>query len=123
MLPPDVEVRRADSADLIAFYGKLPAVSCKAWVARWKGETVCCAGVAYEDIGPVAFSDMKPGIKAPPIKIWRTAKYLLEEMRASGLPLIVELNRRKHNSEEFLKSLGFMVMRTEGNCILLGFER
>lgn len=105
---PDVVIRRATAEDIGAFYGQAIRPSVKAWVALWKGEVACIAGIAFEENGEVAFSDVKPSIDAPKITIWRTAKALLEEMKAKGLPLIVPLDRRRDKTEKFLMSLGLV---------------
>jgi hypothetical protein len=121
MSNPDVEIRRATQEDLDAFYGKAVRPSCKAWIAFWKGEAACVAGISLERVGPVAFSDVKPGIDAPTITIWRTAKAMLDEMRERKLPLIVGLERCKPNSAKFLRSLGFTVLRIDEDEIVMGF--
>jgi len=118
MLPPDVEVRRADSADLEAFYGRDVRPSVKAWIALWRGEPSCIAGIAFEEAGFVAFCDVRPGLKASPIKIWRTAKYILDEMLGKGLPLITQLNTSIDKSEKFLQSLGFEIVQAEDGHVL-----
>ena len=118
----DVLIRRASKEDLEAFYGKAARPSCKAWIAFYKGEPACVAGIALERIGPVAFSDVKPGVDAPPITIWRTAKKMLDEMRERKLPLIVGINKCKPNSEKFLRSLGFVALGEHGGELIMGIR-
>lgn len=119
---PDVIIRRATKEDLEAFYGRENRPSCKAWIAFWKGEAACVAGIALERIGPVAFSDVKPGINAPTITIWRTAKVMLEEMRKREVPLIVGVNKCVPNSYRFLKSLGFVLLDDRDGELILGIR-
>lgn len=119
---PDVVIRRATKEDLETFYGRMNRPSCKAWIAFWKGEPACVAGIALERIGPVAFSDMKPGIGAPAITIWRTAKTMLDEMMRRELPLVVALNKCSPHSYRFLRSLGFVLMDDRDGELILGVK-
>jgi hypothetical protein len=119
---PDVEIRRATKEDLEAFYGRATRPSCKAWIALYKGEPACVAGISLERVGPVAFSDVKPGIDAPTITIWRTAKAMLDEMKARGFPLIVGINKCLPNSQKFLQSLGFTVVGDHDGELIMGIR-
>lgn len=122
MKNPDVEIRRASREDLEAFYGRETRPSCKAWIAFYKGEPACIAGIALERVGPVAFSDVKPDVNAPTITIWRAAKAMLDEMKERKLPLIVGINRLKPNSYKFLCSLGFVALGEQDGELVMGIK-
>lgn len=115
----DVEIRPATEEDLVKFYGQVPRTSVMAWIALWRGRVVCVAGIAFEQFGNVAFSDVLPEVDAPTITIWRAAKQMFDAMRAKGFPLIVAANRHKDKSDKFLQSVGFEIVREdpEGNIL------
>ena len=115
MKNPNVEIRRATADDITAFYGVPSRSSCLAWIALWKGQPACLAGISFEGFGMVGFSMMKEGIDAPPITIWRTAKIMLGFIKEKGFPLFAKANDCKHNSAKFLESLGFVLAKEDGS--------
>lgn len=105
----DVEIRKATAEDVKAFYPEgLPTNSAYVWVAIYKGELACIAGLTVSRFGAVAFSDLKPIAKTAPKRvIWETAKQLFAEIKGLGLPMITAADPCLKGSKEFLERLGF----------------
>lgn len=107
----DVEIRVATAADVREFYPDGPPRTVHAWLASYKGKPACLAGVILDRNGAVAFSDLKSGIIAPKITIWKTAVTLLKLIQGLQLPVITGVEGKR---SKFLERLGFEPTRRNG---------
>jgi hypothetical protein len=102
------EIKPATLVDIESFYGRRPDRTVKAFSVYRDGELVAIAGVTLERERIVAFSDIKEGVTAPKITIWRTAKETVKHIAKLNLPAIAITG-----SGKFLESLGFKYV---GEC-------
>lgn len=107
----DVEIRVATADDARLFYPDGCPRSCYGWIASYKGEPACFAGLIIERGGCVAFSEIKPGITAPRMTIWRTALVLLEHIKALNLPMYAGCDLQDKMAHKFVQMLGFIRQR------------
>lgn len=89
------------------FYPKGSPRTAYSWVAFYKGAPACLAGLIVEKGGCIAFSEIKEGIKAPKITIWRTARALMERIKGLNLPMYAACDFNDKMAHEFVKRLGF----------------
>jgi hypothetical protein len=109
----DVEIRRATADDIRLFYPEGSPLTCYAWIALYKGQPACLAGVTLQKRAMcVAFCDMKPDINAPKITIWRAAKVMFGEMKKLGLPMVAVYCEPSPAGQAFVKRLGFEYLYT-----------
>ena len=99
----DVEIRQATLDDIKLFYAEGPPFTVQAWLASYKGQPACLAGVIIRRGMMTPFCDIKPN-DAPKMTIWRTAKELFRLIKSLNLPLITGTENCK---SKFLESLGF----------------
>lgn len=104
----DVTIREATAEDLLGFYGHMPEGEIRAWLALYKGIPACMAGYRRDPGGYVAFSDVKPWVRAPRMTVYRTAKAMFDAMLATGVPLITAAKGCGKQAPKFLASLGFV---------------
>lgn len=106
----DIAIRPATAEDIIAVCGGRVPVTARAYTVTLNGEPVCVAGILMT-ARPVVFSNFTP-VDVPKRTIWRTAKLLLEKLRAIGIPAVTsELCGRSR----FLESLGLELDHVNGN--------
>lgn len=108
----DVEIRQATADDMRHFCPDGPPHSSYAWIAFYKGEPACLAGLTINRYGCCAFSDVKPGIKAPARTIFLTAKVLMEHIKALNIPMYATCDLRDKMAQKFVSRLGFKHQRT-----------
>lgn len=104
----DVEIRVATPSDVRVFYPAGSPRSAYAWIVFYKGKPACLAGVTLERGGAVAFCDIKTGIEAPKMTIWRVSKEIYSRMKHLNLPMITAADPCQAGACEFLKRLGFI---------------
>jgi hypothetical protein len=97
-----IEIRPTIAADFPAVCNRVNHLTVKAFTVLSDGEPVAIAGVTIERDKFIAFSDIKEGVSAPKMTIWRTAKKLAEHIKELGLPAIATTDNGK-----FLESIGF----------------
>jgi len=107
----DVEIRKATIEDIRVFYPDGPPRTGYFWVALYKGEVACLAGLMQTRYGCMAFSDVKPGINAPKRTIWETAKALLEHIKSLNLPMYTCCYLSHNMANKFVNRLGFNHLR------------
>ena len=100
----DVEIKQATQEDIKLFYPEGCPYTVYAWVASYKGQPSCLAGVNVEYMQMVPFCDIKPN-SAPKMTVYRTAKELFELIKSLKLPLTTGTKGCK---SKFLESLGFV---------------
>lgn len=113
----DVVIRPATRAQLESFYGKPWRQTALAWLVTWKGRPACVAGLAMTREGTIAFSDVKPGIDAPKITIFRTMRALHELMKQHATFMIAG-SRDKGDHSRVLEMLGFKPWKEKSNELM-----
>jgi len=108
---PRPVIRPATAADLIAFYGRPPPASVRALVAILDGRPVGVGGLKYEGGADgetllVAFSDLRPELRAYPVAIMRAARRVVASMQ--GRPAIALADPAEPGAPAFLARLGFV---------------
>lgn len=97
-----IEIRPAKPDDFSAVCNRRADKTVKAFTVIRNGEPVAIAGVTIEKDKFVAFSDIKNGVTAPRMTIWRVARKLADHIKELKLPAFAITN-----SGKFLESLGF----------------
>lgn len=91
----------------------------RAWAVEKDGELACIAGIIYGKDYFEAFSDIAPNLVAPKRTIWKYAKILAENIKATKLPVIA-FCRENPDSGKFLESLGFRFIGISNNRKIYG---
>ena len=97
-----IEIRPAIASDFDEVCGSRNHVTVRAFTVTRNGEPVAIAGITLERGQFVAFSDIKEGVTAPKMTIWKTARKLAELIKGLNLPAISTTSNGK-----FLESMGF----------------
>lgn len=97
-----IEIRPSTLKDIEEISGSKANRTVKSLSVFRDNELVCIAGVTIERDNIEAFSDIKDGVSASKITIWRTAKKLVDYIRGFNLPAVAITSNGK-----FLESLGF----------------
>lgn len=105
-----IEIRPTIAEDFPAVCSRVNEKTVKAFTVVRDGEPVCIAGITIEPDGFTAFSDMKEGVTAPKMTIWKTAKLLADQLRELRLPALAQTDNGK-----FLESLGLEYMGETDN--------
>jgi len=110
----DVEIVKATAENIRYFYPDGCPRTCYGWIAYYKGQPACFAGVTVERGGYVAFCDLKPDINAPKQTIWRAAKIMFENMRSLNLPMMAIYcePHKQRQGQKFVERLGFRYSHT-----------
>ena len=112
MTVKDVEIRQATAEDIKLFYPDGPPRTAYSWIAFYKGEPACLCGLILERGGCVAYSEIKPGIKAPKVTIWKAAKKLFALIEQLKLPMYAGCEIYDMKAQAFVERLGFKYERT-----------
>lgn len=104
-----IEIRPTIAADFPVVCRRPNDKTVKAFTVVRDGEPVAIAGVTIEKDKFVAFSDVKEGVTAPKMTIWRTAKKLADLIKNLKLPAITA----PVHTGKFLQSLG---LECAGEC-------
>lgn len=104
----DVRIETATSEAIKAFYPEGCPRSCYGWIAYYKDQPACFAGVTLERTGAVAFCDIRKN-DAPKLTVWRTAKAMFEKIKNLGLPIVAIYGcpAEQRRGQSFVKRLGF----------------
>jgi hypothetical protein len=97
-----IEIRPAIASDFEHVCNRKNHLTVRALTVVRDGEPIAIAGITIEKEQFVAFSDIKEGVEASPITIWRTARKLADMLRELKLPAAATTSKGK-----FLESLGF----------------
>lgn len=100
----DVEIKPITIADYVNFFKEQPARTIRGYSFFLNGEQVAVFGALLDKDATMLFSDVKGGLEASPIIVWRWAKRALELIDDMRQPLYAT----SKNSERFLLSLGFV---------------
>jgi hypothetical protein len=103
----DVQIRKASAEDIRIFYPAGSPRTSYAWIAFYKGIPACLAGLIVEKGGCIAFSEIKPGIDAPKMKVWRAARILMAHIESLGLPMFAACEPTDKSARRFVERLGF----------------
>jgi hypothetical protein len=87
------------------FYGYVPRA--RAWVAIEDDKVVAIAGYKFDNGRVHVFAELNDEIRKHPIKMVRTGRELVAEVRSKGMPILVLADRSVPRSKEFLEHLGF----------------
>ncbi len=96
------DIRPSITADFQEVCGRRNHVSVRAFTVTRDGEPVAIAGITLEEGKFIAFSDIKEGVKAPKMTVWRIARKLAKQIADLQLPAIAITD-----SGKFLESIGF----------------
>lgn len=99
----DVQIRKADAEDIRLFFPEGSPYTIYAWIAFYKGEAACLAGVIMKRGQAIPFADVKPNT-ASKRTTWMAAKELLEQIKTLELPLVTATECAR---SPFLEKLGF----------------
>lgn len=104
----DVRIEQATSESIKAFYSEGCPHTCYGWIAYYKDQPACFAGVTLDKSGAIAFCDIKEN-DAPKMTVWRTAKAMFENIKSIGLPMIAPYcdPENQRSGQSFVKHLGF----------------
>lgn len=102
----DVVIRQATAEDMKLFFPDGSPRTSYSWLATYKGEPACLAGLILERGGCIAYSEMRE-VNAPKQTIWRTARALLELIVALGLPMHAACDVGNERTQAFVQRLGF----------------
>lgn len=97
-----IEIRPARPGDFPPVCGKANDRTVIAFTVEWGGEPVCIAGVTLEKGQFIIFSDIREGVNAPKMTVWRTARKLAERIKSLNLPAVTA----PCHTGRFLETLG-----------------
>lgn len=96
-----IEIRPTIPGDFEQVCNRKNDKTVKSFTVLRDGEPVCIAGITIEKDGSTAFSDIKEGVTAPKMTIWKTAKKLTEHIKKLNVPALASTSNGK-----FLESIG-----------------
>lgn len=101
-MPDEPLIRAATRRDILDFYGTRLPGTVTAWVAEYKGESACLAGI-YRTRGSIAiaFCELRD-TGAPKLLIYKTALKMFEKIKSAGEPMLAT-----PENPRFLEKLGF----------------
>lgn len=103
----DVTFRRANTEDVVSFYGKLPEVRMKGYIAEKDGKPIMLGGVFYHKGGTVLFSELKPEARKCRKAIARGIRIVMDFADSLRVPIYAVPNAKEPTSVELLLHLGF----------------
>ena len=118
-----VEIREATEDDIASFYGVKQEYDMMAWLVVWEGFPAAMAGFVRYNNRWVVFSDIKDGVSAPKLLIFKVAKRLISLMRDArdGLEIAIEPELLQQK-EKLYNKLGFTLQEKNGYC-WFGFRK
>ncbi len=102
----DFEIRQTIASDFPIVCDRQNDQTVKAFTVVRNGEPVAIAGVTIKDGECIAFSDIKEGVTAPRMTVWKAAKELADRIHGLNLPAYATTAKWK-----FLASLGCEYIR------------
>jgi N-acetylglutamate synthase-like GNAT family acetyltransferase len=103
--------RPATLDDLIAFNGRRPEMTMRAFVAEEDGKVLATGGTYYSGGSMVVFCDLGDEIRKSPKSILKGAKYVMEKVRQMGVPVVALCSKTEPTAPGFLNHLGFEFAR------------
>jgi N-acetylglutamate synthase-like GNAT family acetyltransferase len=104
--------RPATLDDLIAFNGKKPATTMRAFVAEHEGKVLAVGGMHYTGGSLFAFSELSDEMRSHRKSILRAARYVIEKAKAMNLPVFAICSKSEPSAPAFLARLGFGYVST-----------
>lgn len=101
------EIRPITSDDVLAFWGRFPDQTIRGYAVDYEGELACIAGVTVERRYAVVFSEIKEGINAPKVIIWRATNEIINKLKQLHITLVAVASADIPGSDKFLERLGF----------------
>lgn len=103
----DIEIRPSTPDDVRSFFPTLKT-TVRAWSIWYKGELSCVAGVAFTPSLMLAFMQIKEGVEAPKMTIWRCTKIVWENIKSLGFKRLYAMaNPKLWTAPQYLERLGF----------------
>lgn len=99
---PRVTYRVASAEDIEGVTGEKPVYSVKALAFFYDGELAGIGGYKIHNGSYVAFSDIKKGVEAPKLTIYRCALIIMDLIKSKGLPMFASAE-----NPELCERLGF----------------
>lgn len=104
-------IRPLKEADIIAFYGRNFGQHCRGWAIDYKGALAAIVGVTILPTLMLAWSDIKPEVKASPRVTYETAKLIMRKISELRYPVIYAVaSYDLKNAPAFLHRLGWEFM-------------
>src|SRR4051812_31439157 len=90
------------------FYGQNYGQHCRGWAIHYRGKLAAIVGVTILPTLMLAWSDIKPDVKAPPRVVYETAKLLMIKISELGYPVVYAVaSYDLKNAKAFLHRLGW----------------
>jgi len=102
-----VTFRHATTADAKAYYGISAPFSFRGYVAELEGELVGIGGIYYQAGVPVAFSEMRPAMRAHRKAIAKACRMLTQFFNQLGGPVYAVACPTEPTAPYLLAKLGF----------------
>ena len=103
----EVKIRAANALDVRSLYDGPAKRSMRAVAVVVDNVPLGLGGIYYEDERAVAFSRMKPELRAYPWAIYKAARLVMDMAQKRGCPLFAVADKSIPRSREFLEHLGF----------------
>lgn len=103
----DIEIRAAGPLDVAALYHGPQKRSMRAVVVTVDQIPLGLGGVYYEDDKIIAFTRIKPELRAYPFAIYKAARLVMEMVERRGGTVFAVADPSVDRSEAFLEHLGF----------------
>lgn len=84
----DVVIRPLKYKDLVEFYERSLGRHSEGWAVEYKGELAAVVGVTIYPTIVVAWSEIKPGIRAPKRTVLKAAKIMMDKIIGLGYPVL-----------------------------------
>lgn len=102
-----VNIRVATDEDIVKFYGKRPSHSMRAIVGELDGEIIGIAGIFFNGVCIVVFSEILPAARAYPFGIYKVARRIKDMLVQKSLPAVAIADPKVEGSCALLEHLGF----------------
>lgn len=99
--------RRATAEDAAKFYGGLPPLSFRGWIAEMRGEIVAIGGMYYDNGNPIAFSEITDEFRKDKRRIVKGMRLLMAMYEAQPGPVFAVPDPKEPTSEKLLARLGW----------------
>ena len=117
-------IKPLTEADIIDFYGKNNPLHCRGWGIHYQGQLAAIVGVTFLPNLPLAWSDIKPDVKASPRLVYVTAKLMMEKIKELNYPMVYAIaDIRIDTAPEFLKRLGWTHIESSARGKIFSYER
>ena len=96
-------IRPLREQDIREFYKDGLPRACRGWAVEYRGQVACIVGVTIMPTLMLAWSDVKPDVRASKRLIFETAKKLMINIEGLGYPVIYAVA-----NPDILTALGFL---------------